>query len=62
MARDDVQSLNVGCVDSFVYVSFVDDAFVERVFHLLDVYAQSAGSVGLRISIYYKYIFFLCSQ
>ena len=55
VARDNVQPLYVGGVDGIFYVCMVYDTFVKRAVHLLDVYAQTAGCVGLRIGVNDKY-------
>ena len=51
MARNDVQSLDVGLIDSVVDVGMVDDALVDRAVHLLDVHSQTAAGVCLRVSV-----------
>ena len=55
VARHDVQPLDVGCVDSIFYVGMVNDTFVKRTVHLLDVHPQAAGCVGLRIGVNHQH-------
>ena len=51
MTRNNVQSFYVSCVDSIFYVGMVNDTFVKRTIHLLDIHAQTAGGIRLRIGI-----------
>ena len=55
MARNNVQSFYVSCVDSIFYVGMVNDTFVKRTVHLLDIHAQTAGGIRLRIGINHQY-------
>ena len=57
MAGYDVETVDVGGVDGLFDIGVVNDTLVERAVHLLDVYAQSARSVGLWVGIYHQHGF-----
>ena len=42
VARNDIQSVYVGGIDSLAHVFVVDDTLVERTVHLVEVYTQTA--------------------
>ena len=55
VAGNDVQTVDVGGVDGVAHVGMVDDTFIERAVHILDVDTKTARSVGLRVSINNQY-------
>ena len=57
MARDDVQSFDVGLIDGVVNVGMVDDALVDGAVHLLDVHTETTAGVRLWVSVNDKYRF-----
>ena len=62
VGRYDVQTVDVGGVDGIAYIGMVDDAFVERAVYFLDVNAQSARCIGLRVGIDYQHFLFQRGQ
>ena len=51
MTGDDVKSIDISRIDGLMHVGIVDDALVKRALHFRDIDTQTAGGIGLRISI-----------
>ena len=51
MTGDEVQAGHIGFEDGLARVHTIDEAVVDARLHLLDVDAQTAGCVGLRVGI-----------
>ena len=62
MAWDNVQTVNICGIYRIADIGMVDDTFVERAVHLLDIDTQTAGGVCLRVSVNNEDCLLQCGQ
>ena len=62
VAGDEVQPRDIRLEDGLAGIHAIDEAVVDARLHLLDIDAQTAGGVGLRVSVNEQHLLLQCRQ